>query len=608
MLRQYNAVDIEIALRATDPAPAFPPARDRAAWARIRDQIGPVECAHIIAEAEAAAETPMPPLTATDYLTFKRTGERRYEEPYTRRRALLAALALAECLEYGGRFLDPLLNIAWAICEESSWVVPAHQTELADMQRPIIDLFSSMTGLQLAELDLLLGAELDPALGARIRHECDCRLFTPYLTRHDHRWLHASAARPASNWNAVCNGNTVGAAVHLLDDPARLAEMIARAARSLDDYLAGFDRDGGSTEGAGYWAFGFGDFVLLAHLVAARTGGAIDFLADPRARAIAAFPLRVMLSPGHFANFSDSEEVARFDTGMLGLLADRFGLPGLRALGAAQIARTGRRSRRDILPWRLRGLAWPVDGAADFTPARSDWFGEMMWMIARLDPADPDGLVLAAKGGHNAELHNHNDVGSFIVHYRGESLIADVGRGRYTRAYFDPQTRYLHFANRSRGHSVPMVHGREQLAGRDRAARLLSYRADPSVDLLALDLKAAYPREADIRTLVRTVALNREAPGGAVEVVDEIAFDGGAGSFDIPLIIFGTAYMEAGAVVIEGARGALRVFYDEDVVAARVEHEPAVDLAGGVAAVNRVVFSFKYPAGAGAIRLRIVPA
>lgn len=38
------------------------------------------------------------------------------------------------------------------------------------MEYPIVDLFSSMTALQLAELGLLLGPDLDPALGKRIRH------------------------------------------------------------------------------------------------------------------------------------------------------------------------------------------------------------------------------------------------------------------------------------------------------------------------------------------------------------------------------------------------------------------------------------------------------
>ncbi len=59
--------------------------------------------------------------------------------------------------------------------------------------------------------------------------------------------------------------------------------------------------------------------------------------------------------------------------------------------------------------------------------SRHDWFSGMMWMVARVDPGDPDALVLAAKGGNNQEMHNQNDVGNFIVHINGESIIPDIG-------------------------------------------------------------------------------------------------------------------------------------------------------------------------------------
>ena len=92
---------------------------------------------------------------------------------------MLSNLALAECLEGEGRFLDPLLDVAWAICEESSWSWPAHQGDLADMGHPVIDLSVAMTALYLAELDLLLADRLDPALGRRIRYEVDRRCLAP---------------------------------------------------------------------------------------------------------------------------------------------------------------------------------------------------------------------------------------------------------------------------------------------------------------------------------------------------------------------------------------------------------------------------------------------
>ena len=227
-------------------------------------------------------------------------------------------------------------------------------------------------------------------------------------------------------------------------------------------------------------------------------------------------------------------------------------------------------------------------------------------MFARYDPSDPDALVLAAKGGHNAEMHNQNDVGAFIVHFGGESIVADPGRGRYTREYFGPK-RYEHFVNSSRGHSVPVPNGCEQRAGRDAAAGLLEHRTDGRVDRMVLELKAAYPPEADLASLRRTVALHRDPPRGWVELVDEVRFSSRPGDLESPLVTFGTAEVGKGAVLIRGERGKLRVTFDPEAVAVRVEVVRDVDLAEGPTDITRVAFGIKGPVREGTVRLRIEP-
>src|SRR5690554_6607166 len=106
MLSQYDPVNIDIILRAESPPPPFPPATDRAAWQAVRDAIGEDRYATILAAAETAANEPVPPLPATLFLEFFRSGSRQdYETPWFRRREIMADLALAECLENTGRFL-----------------------------------------------------------------------------------------------------------------------------------------------------------------------------------------------------------------------------------------------------------------------------------------------------------------------------------------------------------------------------------------------------------------------------------------------------------------------------------------------------------------------
>jgi len=603
-LLKYNPVDVQAALERGEFSP-FPRVSDRSAWAEVARAVGPDVVQQLVSDAERLAAQDVPALPATLYLEFQRTGQREgYQEPSGVRRQMLATMALAECLEDKGRFLDPLLDVVWAICEESSWAMPAHQGELADMDRPVIDLGAAGVGLALAEFDHLLAERMDPLVGKRIRYEVDRRLTTPYLGRHDFWWMYNTQFRTVNNWTAVCTGGVVGAALYLEPDKARLAEIICRGARSLHDYLDTFDEDGGSSEGPGYWGYGFGHYVLLAQLVEAATGGTVSLLEGERIRKIAQFPLRTMLTPGAFANFSDCDAEVHYPTSLLVYLAQRLDLPGLMQLAREQ----PEGGRGGQLPWALRNLLWRVEPEPPgrFVPAKRDWFSGMMWMFARHNPDDPDALVLAAKGGHNGEMHNQNDVGSLIVRYRQESLIAELGRGRYTKAYFGPQ-RYEHLVNSSLGHSTPVPNGKAQLPGKEHGATLVERRADDSVDAMTIEMRGAYPPEADLGSLRRTVALHRDTPEGWVELEDVAVFSSGPGMLESALLTFSDVETTEGQVTITGQRGRLRVTYDASRIVTRVDVHEGLDLSTGPTDARRIVFALREPQKEGTIALRIEP-
>lgn len=604
MLWQYNPIDIETALKGALAQPPFPSIDDRAAWDAVRMRHAPADVANLIARAERFASTPVPALPATLFLEFQRRGEREgYQRPCSERRSALGTLVLAECLENQGRFLDPILDYAWATCEESSWAMPAHQSALTDVKRPVVDLGAADTALTLAECDYLVGSKLDPLLAKRIRDEVDRRCIEPFLTRHDFWWMYNSAHHPVNNWTAVCIAGVVGAATYLEPDNARLAEIIAQGARSLTDYLATFDEDGGSSEGPGYWSYGFGYYTLIAHLVENRTGGKVRFLDGNLIQKIACYPLRTLLSPGVYTNFSDCDRDVRLMAPHLTYLAQHLDIPELLPLANPRLAS----AREHQLSWGLRSLFWvaePTD--APVALGKDDIFRGMQWLIARYNPTDPDALVLAAKGGHNGEMHNQNDVGNFIVHVNRESLVADVGRGRYTRAYFGPE-RYSHFVNSSIGHSVPVVNGQVQLPGRDHGATLLGRETSDRRSLMRLELKAAYPDDADLASLQRTIALHREAPTGSVSLEDHVAFASKPGTFESVLTTFSPVHLADDHVMIRGERGSLRVAFGPGVVTTRVEAIADVDLAEGPTLVNRIIFALKAPAKEAVVRLHLVP-
>ena len=126
----------------------------------------------------------------------------------------------------------------------------------------------------------------------------------------------------------------------------------------------------------------------------------------------------------------------------------------------------------------------------------------------------------AAKGGHNDEFHNHLDVGQFILRGQGETLLADLGAGEYNADYFGPE-RYKDIHTASEGHSVPVIDGRGQLPGAERAAKVERFAETGQGAILTLDLTAAYDVPG-LLALGRRFTWQRH---GSLVVVDRIETD-----------------------------------------------------------------------------------
>ncbi|MGV8831234.1 MAG: heparinase II/III domain-containing protein [Devosia sp.] len=600
-LRRWNVKHVRMVL---ETAPAFAPfPRDVAA---IRAGMGQGGIDSLLTQARADALAAVPALPAALYLEFLRNGRREgYEDAQRARRQMLYRLTLAEWLEQSGEFLAAIENLAFARLEETNWAWPAHARTLDFPERPTLDLAAAMTALDMAEVDYLVGDRLSAPMRARLRSEVNRRAIAPFLERNDHWWLHSTPAKQVNNWTAVCVAGVVGAACYFETDLDRLAEIITRGLHSLADYLETFDSQGGSSEGPDYWSYGFGNYVVLAQLLAARTGGQIDLLDDALVREVAQFPLRTVLTQGLWASFSDSDSTPQFHPGLLSYLADQLDLPGLTALGMHNDFHV---EGFNQFIWPLRQFAWPLPASKSvFGGTAHDWFAEMGWMISRLDPADPGSLRLAVKAGHNDEMHNQNDVGSFIVAHKGRIVLTDPGRGRYSKSYFGPE-RYDNLMASSRGHSVPMVNGYAQAEGAAHGASAVMHRNDDAADRLTFEMAAAYPDEAGLKALERDVVFDRVVPGGRITLRDSFAFADKAVRFQSVLVTPLPVQIEDSGVRIGDAAGGVHVAFDPAAVSVETEfhaqvekqYAPSVDL-------TRVLFTATGQQATGVVALKISP-
>ena len=168
---------------------------------------------------------------------------------------------MAEAVTNRGTYLPALADLAWRICEESAWQLPAHnsyirdtpQLPLPDVTRPIVDLFAAETGALIATVCGLLGEALDayaPGLAARLRGEVERRELTPYRTAHF--WWMGNGDEPMCNWTPWCTQNVLLAAAQCA--PAEdLPAYVQQAAYSIDCFLKDYGDDGCCSEGAQYY-------------------------------------------------------------------------------------------------------------------------------------------------------------------------------------------------------------------------------------------------------------------------------------------------------------------------------------------------------------------
>lgn len=375
-----------------------------------------------------------------------------FETPYFRRRnALTAAAILALLFPEQSHYLREAESLIWAICDEYSWVVPAHCHGKPEDDHRILDLFTAETSFALAEIDALLGDRLHPWLRARIRDEVNRRVVKNYEHCPGQNYWETDT----TNWAAVCAGNIGGSIAYLF--PEKFMDLLPRLTETMKCFLSGFPNDGTCMEGFSYWHYGFGTFVWFSDLVLQFTEGKIDlFKMDPKIEAIAGYAQRSILKSGTTVSFSDGSRNGKVSISLQNYLAFRFP-ESVRPLPASV---THYLHQNIWMQNWFRNFYYHDLERNDGTLIRKNWdlpgAGQVIINQSRYS--------LAVKAGHNGEPHNHNDVGNFILATKPGQVFCDLGCGCYTKQYFGPE-RYQIFCNGSQSHNVPIINGAYQKAG-----------------------------------------------------------------------------------------------------------------------------------------------
>ncbi len=510
---------------------ALPPATDRAAWETLR----PALRRTYIERAESCLGQPWPALTATQFMAFHRTGNRiPWETPHFIRRNQLSALVIGECIEGKGRFLDDIIDGVWAFCEESYWGVSAHshfgEPNLPDATRPYIDLFAAETGAQLALTRYLLADVFErevPELLERIDYELDRRIKQPFMAHRDYWWMGYEHYH-INNWNIWISSNVL--TVFLLNEPNDAARRrgVDKLLEVADFYVKSLPEDGGCDEGPSYWnVAGAALYDFLEQLYDA-SAGQISFFGEPLIANVGRYIASVHAANGAFVNFADGGIRPAVSPALIYRFGRQVQDDFLCDLGTylyhTDSPDTINGQRTTSLRRQLRSLFDDAELSAKTQPMRAAqdaYFPNLQVVTARQSEHPEQGLFFAAKGGHNDESHNHNDVGSFLLYAGGKPALIDPGVGVYTKRTFSRE-RYDIWTMQSSWHNLPDINGQRQLPGRKFCAKDLSYDATPDRVHVSLELAQAWGSDAHLERFYRDFTFDRQA--GRITLKEDYAF------------------------------------------------------------------------------------
>lgn len=534
--------------------PVLAPVAEDEAWRNL-----PGARRIIAAADQVLAETPQPPdLSLAGWLAFAEKGDRAvHETPYFARRRALCALTMATCATGGERYLRSAADYLWAICEETAWQLPAHnsyvrdapQLPLPDPAQPVVDLFAAETGALLSMVYALLRSALEklaPGLSDHLRSNVLRRVLQPYRTRHF--WWMADTEdpkdTPVCNWTPWCTQNVLLAAAVFapLDE---IPFYVQKAACGLDRFLDAYAADGCCDEGAQYYSHAALTFYNSLELLCRMAPGVFEpAWRESKLRAMAEYILYMHVEGPWYLNFADCSAQPGSRGAREYLFARRVGSIALQALaakdfacavaadadrpaaeGVSQTEPVGK--RQSAIPDNAWGISLyeqvqaafaeseilsAAEGFAGHPPAVPGdiWYSGVGLLVSRRGP-----FVAGIKAGCNADSHNHNDTGSVTLYKSGCPLLIDVGVETYTRDTFSSR-RYTIWTMQSSWHNLPEFDpergGYQQHPGAQARAEDVKVSAD--LGAISMELAAAYGPPGTVPglgTYRRTVGLTAES-------------------------------------------------------------------------------------------------
>ena len=377
---------------------------------------------------------------------------------------------------------------------------------------------------------------VDPVISRVIYDSVKKQILDPYLNMDEHtaNWWLAFDIKPGrvvNNWNPWCNANVILCFLLMEQDPKRLDKAVAQSAKSVDKFIAYVKKDGACEEGPAYWGHAAGKLFDYLQIMSDASKGRFSIFDDPQVRLMGEYVSRSFVRDGWVVNFADASAKLSFSSPLIYNYGKAVCSQEMQDFA---IYNLGNRKKgnfttpspviQDDVYRSLESLKYiteitkRVDGMNELVSLGVS-FDECMASLRTCVPSstwypqtefcyfqNKADWFFAAKGGHNNESHNHNDIGTFILYKEGTPMFIDAGVGTYTKQTFSSD-RYAIWTMQSNWHNLPQINGHVQRNGPKYKSSSTSVNYSKGKKVFRLDLSSAYPDSTECSSWMREYVL-----------------------------------------------------------------------------------------------------
>ena len=306
------------------------------------------------------------------------------------------------------------------------------------------------------------------------------------------------------NWNQVCNGGLLLAALALADEEPDLARLVIGGVRkSLPLAMAPYQPDGAYPEGPVYWGYGTRYNVYLLAALESALGTDFGLGRAPGFDRTALYRVYMASATGQSFNYADGRSRLGADDALT-WLAERYHHSYAKAANRTWLKELLQQPPNDETERfvALHAVWFPErTSKADIAepPLDAHFRGASELAVFRSAWNDPRALWVGFKAGSNSVNHAHLDLGTFTLDADGVRWAVDLGRDDYNLpGYWDRATvkgqRWQYYRLNNHGHNT--ITPGMQLQEPTEVARILRFASTPERAFAVADLTAAYPGAA----------------------------------------------------------------------------------------------------------------